>query len=216
MDMNEMMQQLANNPQMAAQLFQALQQAGMGQSNSQAQRPPMNWNVPTNPMAMAWYQNMMNAMNNMANNQNGQQTAQNQNQNQNSTSPTVSQTKNTKHSVSLARVVNSPDEIKPNEIPNDGSLSIFVNDDLNSIYVKRWLNDGSVDNLCFVQGMTQTQNNKNQPQVNNMNFDVEALMKQIANLIDGKLEEFKSNYLDKNRNQSRNSNNKKGGEVNGQ
>lgn len=215
-----MMQQLANNPQMIQQLVQMMQQNGMLPTNNQGnQRPPMNWNMPTNPIAMMWLQNVMNAMNNQSN---SQQTAQNP---QNQTTPqSDTQTQQTKNKVSSVRVVKSPDEIKPNEIPSDGSISLFVNDDLGIIYGKRWTNNGTVDNMRFVKydaEEPQVQNNEespNQSKSNNLGFDVNGLMQNIATLIDDKLEQFKKDYSLDRRNQPKSSNgynNKKGGEVNG-
>lgn len=51
------------------------------------------------------------------------------------------------------RVVGSLDEIRPNEVPMDGSLSIFVTNDLSRIYARCWNGKGGIDTVEF--GRTQ-------------------------------------------------------------
>lgn len=40
------------------------------------------------------------------------------------------------------RTINSPDEIKPSEVPMDGRISIFPLNDLSAIFVKAWNSNG--------------------------------------------------------------------------
>lgn len=210
MDMNETLSQLANNPQMLAQLMSMIQQNGMNVPNQQQQRQPMNWNMPTNPMAAVWWNNMMNSMNNQNAQNNSQQTP---NQNQNIQSQTSQQPK-TNNTVSSVRVINSPDEIKPDEIPMNGSISLFLQDDLKVVYGKRWTNTGKIDDMIFVLNRVEDQNDLEIPSNNTPN--TEALIEEISKMIDGKLEEFKETYhLDKNSSNKQDNYNKKEGNGNG-
>lgn len=214
-DMTMLQQTLANNPQFAAQLFQMMQQNGMIPQNQGGggmnQRPPMNWNMPTNPMAAMWY-NFMNQMNNQ-NNQNNQQAAQNQSQPQQQQQVAADQQTNNK--ISLVRVIKSTDDIKPNEIPSDGSISLFLMDDLGAIYGKCWTNNGTVKNLRFV--LERDDPNRSDPKIESsktsMNQDeiFERLSRMMSEMIDEKLSKFNS----QNKNASAKSGNKKGVEENG-
>lgn len=149
MDMNEMIsQQLAANPQLAyqiMQIMQMMQQNGGPNPPNQGspQRQPMNWNTPTNPMAAMWQANLMNLMNGQNNNT---QPAQNQSQ----PAVTPAQQSDDGVKVSSVRIIKSPDEIRADEIPMNGGISLFVQDDLNVIYGKRWTNNGTVENKRFV------------------------------------------------------------------
>lgn len=215
MDMNEILNQLASDPQMVNQLVQLMQQNGMiPNSNMGNSRPMMNWNIPTNPMAALWWYNMMNSMNNM-NGQNKSQPIQNQNEQQ----PLTPQNQQTNNVVSSIRVVKSSDDIKPNEIPANGDISLFLQDDLSVIYGKRWVNDGSVDNMRFVLEKTNDQNVKEtsteEPNSSKLNLDMEQLATNLSNILDERLNQFVKEYsLDK-RSQMKTGNSKKGVEENG-
>lgn len=214
---NEVVNQLMNNPQMLAQLVQTMQQNGMIPPNQSMQLPqqksPMNWNVPTNPMAAFWWNNMMNAMNNMSNGGNQQNTQSNQNQQQ-----SVQQTEQKSDDVVLPiRVVKSPDDIKVEQLPVDDEIKLFIQDDMSVIYGKRWTNNGTIENLRFVLDTTpeeisvETSNNV----ASNQGFNVEELMAGIANMIDSRLDQFKKEFSIDNRGQSKNRNNGKVGEADG-
>lgn len=109
MDMNGNNGQMNNQqitPQMVAQALSQMMQ----QNNSVPQMPqPMNWNMPTNPMAAMWMNNIMGMMNNQ--NQNGNQPQNNQNSQQ------VQQPQQTESMDPAVRIVKSPEEIKADEIP---------------------------------------------------------------------------------------------------
>lgn len=205
MNMNEMaiMQQLASNPQFVAQFLQILQQQqnGMNSTNQGNPSQPMNWNMPTNPMASWWY----NTMNNQNNNQ---QSTQNQPQSQ----PSVTQTQEVDNQVSSVRVIKSPDEIKAEEIPMNGTIGLFLQDDLSVIYGKRWTGDGVVDNLRFVLENADQKEVVHSSDVSNSTINPDALFEKISEMIDAKLSRFNSS----NKNASaKNGNNKKGVEENG-
>lgn len=211
MDTNEVVNQLVNNPQMLTQLVQAMQQNGMIPSNQPmqpVQKSPMNWNVPTNPMAAFWWNNMMNTMNNMGNNGN-QQNAQN-NQNQQQQQVVNQDEQKLDDIISSVRVVKSPDDIKVDQIPMNDKVSLFMQEDMSIIYGKRWTNNGTIENLRFIRDVTPEENlteTSNNTAVGNQGFNVEELMAGIANMIDSKLDQFKKEFVIDNKGQSKNRNN---------
>lgn len=217
MDQNEIMAQLANNPQLMAQLAQMMQQNGMNQPN---QKPPANWNMPTNstainmppnPMMVMWLNNLMNSMNNQGNKQaiqNNNQTPQNSVQNNQQPEDTILS----------VRIVKSPDDIKVDQVPMNGEISLFMQDDMSVIYGKRWTNDGTIENLRFVLDTAPESNSvkmSNNAVVNNQGFNIEELMAAVTNVIDNKLDQFKKECSSNNYNQSKDRNNRKGGNVDG-
>lgn len=160
----------------AQQILQILQQNG--------QNPPMmaNWNMPTNPMAALWMANMMGMMNNQ--NQNTNQSQQNQN-NQPAKQP--QQQENTEPAV---RVIKTPDEIKADEIPMNGSIRLFLQEDMNVIYGKRWTNNGVIENIRYIREDPTPQ----QEQTQN---PMDEFVNRISQMMDQKLDEFKKEYIDK-------------------
>lgn len=48
------------------------------------------------------------------------------------------------------RLVKSPDDILPKEIPMDGSVSLFPKDDYSYILAKAWNSSGTIDTIKFV------------------------------------------------------------------
>lgn len=48
------------------------------------------------------------------------------------------------------RVVNNENEITPNEIPMDGSVSLFPTNDYSKIYAKAWTANGAIKTITFV------------------------------------------------------------------
>ena len=48
------------------------------------------------------------------------------------------------------RVVSSPEEITPQEVPTDGSIAFFPSADNSCIYGKKWMPDGSISTVRFV------------------------------------------------------------------
>lgn len=189
MDINQNNGQIT--PQMLQQLYQQMIQQNGQPSNVVPAVPVMNWNMPTNPMAAMF----MNGMMNMLNNQNNQNQLQNQNtqQPQETSQPTQQQTE---PAISSARVIKSPEEIKPDEILMNGSVSLFLQDDLNVVYGKRWTNNGVIENIRFVrEDPVPVEQPSQSTSVSSINL--EELAKQISDMIDGKLEIFKRDYIDK-------------------
>lgn len=52
------------------------------------------------------------------------------------------------------RVVNSAEEIMPNEVAMDGSVSLFPTRDYSRIYAKAWNSDGTITTIEFVPTIT--------------------------------------------------------------
>ena len=48
------------------------------------------------------------------------------------------------------RTVNSLDEITPQEVPMDGSVSLFPQQDYSAIYAKTWTKDGTIATVKYV------------------------------------------------------------------
>lgn len=61
------------------------------------------------------------------------------NYNRNNTAPLLS-----------GRLVNSLDEITPQEVPMDGSVSLFPKNDYSAIYAKTWTKDGTIATVKYV------------------------------------------------------------------
>lgn len=185
MDMNQQNGQIT--PQMLQQALQQMLQQNGQPANSMT--PMMNWTMPTHPMAALWMNNMMNMLNNQNN--------QNQQQNQNTQQPQETQPAPQKEpNISSARVIKSPEEIKPDEILMNGSVSLFLQEDMNVVYGKRWTNNGVLENIRFVrEDPVPVEQPSQSTSVSSINL--EELAKQISDMIDGKLEIFKRDYIDK-------------------
>ena len=52
------------------------------------------------------------------------------------------------------KIINNLQEVRPNEVPMDGSASIFPMSDFSSIYVKAWGPDGNIQTLKFIPDAT--------------------------------------------------------------
>lgn len=169
-----------NNQQITPQMLQQLLTQYL-QTN-----PMANWNIPTNPMYAMWMSNMANMMNN----QNMTQPQQPQ-QNQNDSQPVQPPSK-TDINEPAVRMISSPDEIKADEIPMNGSIRLFLQEDMNVIYGKRWTNNGVIENIRFVR---EDQPDVSKPVETQKEFDQNALYEGIANMIDQKLDQFRKDYL---------------------
>ena len=56
-----------------------------------------------------------------------------------------------------ARIINDPKEIMPNEVPMDGSVSLFPTADYSCVYAKAWNANGMIDTVKYVPEKTETQ-----------------------------------------------------------
>lgn len=53
------------------------------------------------------------------------------------------------------RMVNNSDEITPQEVPMDGSVSLFPQADYSAIYAKTWTKDGTIATVKFIPEQPQ-------------------------------------------------------------
>lgn len=53
------------------------------------------------------------------------------------------------------RLVNNLDEITPQEVPMDGSVSLFPQNDYSAIYAKTWTKDGTIATVKYVPEQPQ-------------------------------------------------------------
>lgn len=63
----------------------------------------------------------------------------------------------------VGRFVQNDQEIKPNEVPMDGTYSVFVRNDLNEVYIKTWGGDGMIHGQTYVPAPTAAQNWQENP-----------------------------------------------------
>lgn len=56
-----------------------------------------------------------------------------------------------------ARIINDPKEIMPNEVPMDGSVSLFPTADYSCVYAKAWNANGMIDTVKYVPEKPETQ-----------------------------------------------------------
>lgn len=93
------------------------------------------------------------------------------------------------------RVVESESEIKPNEVPMDGSIALFPKPDFSMIIAKQWSQNGTISTLKFV------------PEINSESSENTAAasitIDELAKSMDSKFAEIKS--MLKYRNGGRNS-----------
>lgn len=58
------------------------------------------------------------------------------------------------------RPVNNLDEITPQEVPMDGSVSLFPQNDYSAIYAKTWTKDGTIATVKYIPEQPQTTHQK--------------------------------------------------------
>lgn len=81
------------------------------------------------------------------------------------------------------RLVNNLDEITPQEVPMDGSVSLFPQNDYSAIYAKTWTKDGTIATVKYVP---------EQPQMEPQKSPLEERLDRIDQRFD-KLEKMLSN-----------------------
>lgn len=52
-----------------------------------------------------------------------------------------------------AAMIQEEDQIKPNMVPNDGTIALFMQDDYSAIYAKAFNSRGTIDNVKYVPEM---------------------------------------------------------------
>lgn len=80
------------------------------------------------------------------------------------------------------RVVNNSDEITPQEVPMDGSVSLFPQQDYSCIYAKTWTKEGAIATMKFVPEQPQTATGQKSPleeRLDRIDQRLEALDKKL-------------------------------------
>lgn len=78
------------------------------------------------------------------------------------------------------RTVNSVEEIKPNEVPMDGSISLFPMHDYSAIYAKQWSTDGLINTVKYIPDTSQYSGAKAQTDINAIILErLEAIEKKL-------------------------------------
>ena len=97
------------------------------------------------------------------------------------------------------RIIQSIDEVTPNEIPMDGNIGVFVKEDLSIIYIKRWTKDGTIKTFEYpiMIPATEEQQNKEKEQENTLNLILQRFDK-IENILQKKNYSY-NNYKNKNK-----------------
>lgn len=61
------------------------------------------------------------------------------------------------------RLVNNLDEITPQEVPMDGSVSLFPQQDYSAIYAKTWTKDGTIATVKYIPEQPQNAEQQKSP-----------------------------------------------------
>lgn len=79
-------------------------------------------------------------------------------------------------SILPGRLIKSIDEVTPQEVPMDGSISLFPQNDYSCIYAKFWTKDGNIQTVRFVPD--------NPPQNSSTQVSLESSLEQINKRFD--------------------------------
>lgn len=80
------------------------------------------------------------------------------------------------------RMINSSEEIMPNEVPMDGSVGLFYKNDLSCIYSKSWNSDGTIRTIKFVPYEEEAKANTNEEETLSIVLSkLDAIEKSIPN-----------------------------------
>lgn len=81
------------------------------------------------------------------------------------------------------RLVNNLDEITPQEVPMDGSVSLFPQNDYSAIYAKTWTKDGTIATVKFVPEQPQMEPQKSplEERLDRINQRFDKLEKMLSN-----------------------------------
>ena len=80
------------------------------------------------------------------------------------------------------RMVNGVDEITPQEVPMDGSVGLFPQNDYSCIYAKQWTKDGNIQTVRYVPEQPAVQTDQKTPleeHLNRIEEKLEALDKKL-------------------------------------
>lgn len=80
------------------------------------------------------------------------------------------------------RLVANADEITPQEVPMDGSVSLFPQNDYSCIYAKTWTKEGTIATMKFVPEQPQNAEQQKSPlemRLDSIDQQLEALNKRL-------------------------------------
>lgn len=80
------------------------------------------------------------------------------------------------------RPVNNADEITPQEVPMDGSVSLFPQNDYSCIYAKTWTKEGTIATMKFIPEQPQNAESQKSPlemRLDSIDQRLEALDKKL-------------------------------------
>ena len=77
------------------------------------------------------------------------------------------------------RVVNTSDEITPQEVPMDGSVSLFPQSDYSCIYAKTWTKEGTIATVRYVPEQPQE---NGEPKKSPLEERLDRIEKQLESL----------------------------------
>ena len=85
------------------------------------------------------------------------------------------------------RIIGNVSEIVPNEVPMDGSVSLFPQNDYSCIYAKKWNTDGTIQTVKFVPVVDDADLTKTS--TNDFNVSLASDINEISNRL-SKIEEL--------------------------
>lgn len=89
------------------------------------------------------------------------------------------------YNILSGRIIANPQEIRPNEVSMDGSLSLFPMNDGSCIYVKSWGADGNIQTIKFIpdpQNSQQSQGPSEFDQMMDRLTSIEASIESLRNM----------------------------------
>lgn len=87
------------------------------------------------------------------------------------------------YSVIPGRIVNNPDEIRPNEVPNDGSIAVFPLNDGSAVYLKYFTGEGRINTVKFTVETPETQMADGVPNQNGGFAEINQRLERIEKMI---------------------------------
>lgn len=87
------------------------------------------------------------------------------------------------YSVIPGRIVNNPDEIRPNEVPNDGSIAVFPLNDGSAVYLKYFTGEGRINTVKFTVEAPETQMVDGVPNQNGGFAEINQRLERIEKMI---------------------------------
>lgn len=96
------------------------------------------------------------------------------------------------------RTVMNPDDVRPNEVPMDGSVSFFPMNDYSCIYAKIWGNDGQLKTFKFVPEKVPEQKEEQPSELSQIMARLDTIEKALAILCNNAQQNQKVKYNNNN------------------